>query len=113
MSDLRDALVDIIQRKESDKSRGSWTLADLALHLTLFYSFAQDDSGSCKETFYSCSADEKDNTVVLLKRRKGAPAERVGCMDVIKILDEMDAWSNPGFVQAVSDYLADLLRQDI
>jgi hypothetical protein len=34
-------------------------------------------------------------------------------MDVIKILDEMDAWSNPGFVQAVSDYLADLLRRGI
>ena len=36
----------------------------------------------------------------------------LGCMDVIKILDEMDAWSNPLFVYVVSDYLFDLAKRD-
>ena len=112
MSDIREIVVELIQRKERDKTRGSWTLAELAANLTLFYSLAAEESGADKTPFVSCAVDEKDNTKVLLQRWKGVPPERVGCMDVIKILDEMDAWSNPLFVYAVSGYVIDLVKQD-
>ena len=112
MSDIRETVVELIQRKKRDKTMGSWTLAELASNLTLFYTLAVQESEEGKAPFVSCAVDEKNNTMVLLQRWKGVPPKRVGCMDVIKILDEMDAWSNPLFVYIVSDYLFDLAKRD-
>lgn len=112
MSYPRDAVVEIIRRKESNKNRGSWTLAELAANLTLLYTLAERESGAGKAPFVSCNNDFKDDEKVLLQRWKGVPPKRVGCMDVIILLDELDAWSNPIFVHEVSVLLIDLFRLD-
>lgn len=78
MSDIREIVVELIQRKERDKTRGSWTLAELAANLRLFYSLAAEESGADKTPFVSCAVDEKTIPWYFSKDGKAFPLNVLG-----------------------------------